>query len=347
MKNLNRKEVREKRQLLYNAENYMFNEYEFETGSRVVYDNFNFSIFVDDYCNADCGFCVAQLRYENKGQLYKRIKINDDVEYLKRLEEILIKVRPLNPSVSLTGGEPTKSSKLIPILKLLEKYNFRKRTITSNGSGLFDIVEGKPVIQYLIDYHITHLNISRAHYKENINKKIMKFKTNENYTSNELIEKISNYLKGKSPHIRMSCLLLKNGINSIEEMKKYMDYYINKGIDNFIFRELMDYDKNNMCNVEKMNYCRNNKIKLNNIWSVIDNDSLFKFKLNLLGYYYYVEIYDYKTATMASESANLIKLELEKNKHRDNVYEMVFHPNGNLNGSWVETEDILDEYKGY
>ena len=35
----------------------------------------------------------------------------------------------------------------------------------------------------------------------------------------------------------------------------------------------------------------------------------------------------------------------EKSNNQDVVYEMVFHPNGNLNGSWVDNEDILLEYK--
>lgn len=50
-----------------------------------VYGNCNLSIFVDDYCNADCKFCVAQLRYENKSKIYKKEKIEDDDEYFRRL----------------------------------------------------------------------------------------------------------------------------------------------------------------------------------------------------------------------------------------------------------------------
>lgn len=31
-------------------------------------------------------------------------------------------------------------------------------------------------------------------------------------------------------------------------------------------------------------------------------------------------------------------------EHQDRVYEMVFHPNGNLCASWVDSERILDRY---
>lgn len=352
MRNLDRFLARKKRQEIYCADDHPFRKFIFQQGVKNVYENFNLSIFIDDYCNADCSFCVAQLRYENKGQIYIKDKIINNEEYFKRLEDILIKIRPLNPSVSITGGEPTKSKRLVPILQLLEKYDFRKRTITTNGSGLFDTYDGTLVIEHLINYHISHINISRAHYNEEINQKIMKYKDFEHeYTSNEVICRASNYLKNAAqekksdvPHIRMSCLLLKSGISNTDDIKQYLDFYKQIGIDNFIFRELMDYDVNTMVNKEKMNFCLDNKIYLNDVWRDIDKEKDFEFELNILGYYYYVEIYQYKGVTVASESANLMQLENEKQKYMNNVYEMVFHPNGNLNGSWVDNEDILDEY---
>ena len=47
-------------------------DFNFEGKDKKVYSNVNFSIFVDDYCNADCKFCVAQLRYENMALAYKK-----------------------------------------------------------------------------------------------------------------------------------------------------------------------------------------------------------------------------------------------------------------------------------
>ena len=69
--------------------------------------------------------------------------------------------------------------------------------------------------------------------------------------------------------------------------------------------------------------------------------------LNILGYYYYVEIYKYKGCTIASESADLNQQYIEKEKNKDTVYEMVFHTNGNLCGGWIDNEEILDKYEGF
>ena len=317
--------------------------FKFDNLEKEVYSNCNLSIFIDDYCNADCKFCVAQLRFENRNQIYQKMRIKEDEEYYKRLDEVLEKLEPLNLSISITGGEPTKSPRLKRVLQLCEKHNIRKRTITTNGSGLLDIVDGKTILDHLIENHFHHLNISKTHYDENINKKIMCYKSG--YCSNDDLKKIIPYALAHNLRPRLSCLLLNNGIHTLDEIAKYIEFYEKYGIDNVIFRQLMDYDTNEMCNVEKMKYCQRNIVNLNDIWAKVDQDKRFKPIKNLLGYYYYVEIYNYNNVVVCSESADLKVLYVEKVQHPDVVYELVFHPNGNLNGSWVDNEDILMEYK--
>lgn len=334
--------IREKRQECYNLEDYEFNSFDFNGKEKQVYSNVNLSIFVDDYCNANCKFCVAQLRYENKGQMYRKEHIRDDDEYYKRLDEVLAFLRPLNPSVSITGGEPTKSHRLIPILQMIEKYGYRKRTLTTNGSGLFDTVDGKFIIQHITDNHFQHLNISKAHYDENINRHIMQYE--RGYCSNEDIKMIAAFAKTHNLRPRMSCLLLKEGIHDMNGIINYLNYFQSIGIDNIIFRETMDFDQNKMLNAIKMNYLNDNKVRLNDIWKKIDNDERFTPIRQLLGYYYYVEVYKYQNVDMVSESANLVKLYEQKEKASNTVFEMIFHPNGNLNGSWDDKEDVLLPY---
>lgn len=332
----------EKRQELFNVEDYSFTNFDFDGKERQVYNNANLSVFVDDYCNANCKFCVAQLRFENRGMQFKKRKIENDQEYFDRLDSVLSKIASLNPSISLTGGEPTKSNRLPEILRIINHHGLRKRTFTTNGSGLLDIYDGKTVIQYLIDNGFQHLNISKAHYNENLNKKIMNYISG--YCSNDMLKTIFTISKANNLRPRMSCVLLRDGISNLDEMIKYMEFYQNLGLDNVIFRELMDFDIKTMTNKKKVKYCSSNKIRLNNIWNAISNDDRFKPIRSLIGYYYHVEIFKYQNIDMCSERANLVKLYTEKEKNKDIVYEMVFHPNGNLNGSWVDNEDVLIGY---
>lgn len=136
-------------------------------------------------------------------------------------------------------------------------------------------------------------------------------------------------------------------INDMDGIIRYLDYYNSLCIDNVIFRETMDYDERAMRNHDKMAYLKENKVYLNDIWKCIDKDNRFTPVKQLLGYYYYVEIYKYQNIDMVSESANLVKLYEQKQIANDVVFEMIFHPNGNLNGSWVDDEDILLAYNPY
>ena len=132
--------------------------------------------------------------------------------------------------------------------------------------------------------------------------------------------------------------------DTIHKIMKDMDVPY---IDNVIFRETMDYDEQAMKNHDKMAYLKENKVYLNDIWKCIDKDNRFTPVKQLLGYYYYVEVYKYQGIDMVSESANLVKLYEQKQIANDVVFEMIFHPNGNLNGSWVDNEDILLAYNPY
>ena len=350
------KSLREKRHETYDINNYELVDYTFKDGGdRKVYKNFNFSIFLTDKCNADCKFCVAQLRYEHKNLMYNKEKIIPDTitpsdiryagykeKYLQRLEEVLSTIRPLNPSVSITGGEPTINPDLLmDVMYLVNKYNFRKRTLTTNGSYL-----SHNMIKKFAKYKLDHINISIPHYDPKVNHALMAMhplERNEFMILDSLKENI-DFIKNEGISPRISCLLTKEGISTVEDIKRYIDIF-NKyyWCDNFIFRQMMQHDKTAI-NQEKIEYCDKNVVYLDDIWKEMDKDEYFTPYLNLIGYYYYVEIYKHNNITIASEAADLNVQYNEKKKNKDLVYEMVFHPNGNLCGSWIDKEDILDKY---
>ena len=338
-------DYRYKRQELFDITKKNLIPFTFEDKERLVYSNVNLSLFLTDYCNASCNFCVAKLRYLVDRNEYLKPTIQDDELYFNRLEYVLKTVMPLNPSVSLTGGEPTYRHRIKRVCELLDKYNVRKRTITTNGTLLFNKIGKDRVIDLLIKNDFKHLNISRAHYDEASNFNIMKCK--------ELLDlkTISDTVKNTNLRVRLSCVLMNSGINSISEMKKYMEFASRYNVDNVVFRELMNYDEKQMdMNNPVHKYCSDNRIYLNDIWQQVDKDTDFTFENQVLGYYYYVEVYKYKNIDMVSESANIanIKKEKEHSLTLTNgvpvVYEMVFHPNGFLNGSWREWEDFLLTY---
>lgn len=335
--------LRRLRQKEFSASRYKTLPFSFEDKEREVYSNANLSIFVNESCNANCSFCIDQLRFENKGKTFTKGRIASDRDYFYRLEQILDYVRPLNTSISITGGEPTKSPRLARIIHLIDKYDFRKRVITTNGSGLLDIQEGKRIIDHLVDCGFHHLNISKTHYDEILNDRFMQFENS--YFTNDKMAEVVAIAKAGNLRPRLSCLLLKDGIHDVSGIVRYLDFYARLGLDNIIFRETMDYDEAIMLNYPKLEFLKRNKVFLNDIWAEIDKDSRFTPVTQVLGYYYYVEVYRYCNIDMVAESASLTSIDEQKEKARDMVFEMIFHPNGNLNGSWVDDEDVLLPYE--
>lgn len=337
------KHLRSLRQKGFSVSKYKTLPFYFDGKARNVYINANLSLFINESCNANCTFCIDQLRFENKGKTFTKGRIASDRDYFYRLEQVLDYVRPLNTSISITGGEPTKSPRLARILKLVDKYDFRKRVITTNGSGLLDIQDGKRIINHLIDCGFHHLNISKTHYDETLNDSFMQFENS--YFSNEKMAEVVAIAMAGNLRPRLSCVLLKAGIHDVPGIVRYIDFYTSLGVDNIIFRETMDYDEAIMRNYPKLEFLKRNKVYLNDIWNEIDRDSRFNPITQVLGYYYYVEVYRYAGVDVVTESASLTSIDEQKEKARDIVFEMIFHPNGNLNSSWVDDEDILLSYQ--
>ena len=281
------------------------------------------------------------------GKVYSKPSIQNDEEYYARVEEILLHVKSLNPSVSVTGGEPTHSPRLRRVCELLKKHNIRKRTITTNGTGLLNVYEdGKTVLDVLIENGFKHLNISKAHYLTSKNQHLMRY-GNRVELPDEDLAFIVRKANSNGLRVRLSCVLTKSGVGNVTEMKRYMEYAQGLGVDNVVFRELMRYNSEEIVKGRIYNFCEANRVNLTDVWNEIDKDGDFRIINQVLGYYYYVEVYKYQGVDMVSESADLKQIAVEKGKPSDTpiVYEMVIHPNGCLNGSWREEEDILLNYE--
>lgn len=313
-----------------------------------VYDNVNFSVHMGEACNADCQFCIAHLRYTDVGKIYQKPSIRYE-KYLSRLEKIMIDVKTVNPSVSITGGEPTIFVLLPEVLKILKSSGLRKRTMTTNGSGLYWKVPGHSdtILDRLGDYELEHLNISRAHYDIETNKRIMRME--KDFVVDGKLKEIIKEAKIKKMKVRMSCALLNEGVNSVEEIKKYLDWSNEIGCDNVIFRQLMNFDEDRATG-KIAEYCKAQSVDLVKIWEKMDKIKEYELFHTVLGYYYYVEVRKFDEMTVACEMADLKLIDDQVEKFSKKMggpvaFEMVYHPNGNLCSGWLEDRGIMSEYQ--
>lgn len=340
-------QLRQLRQQVFHPDPATFLNFEADQ-SWSVYHNANLSIHVTDKCNADCAFCIAHLRYLNDGNVYLKPEIEEDQRYYERLEQILMATAHLRPSVSITGGEPSVNRKLPTILNILARHNVRKRTITTNGTGLFHRTSnGSTVLEALADYQLEHLNISRAHDDTTRNAQIMVMQ--EHLMPEGRLQEIIQEAHRHGIKARLSCALLKHGISTVDDIMRYTDWAVGLGVDNVIFRQLMQFDEQRVQPGRIPIYCKEQAIALEPIWDFFDQHPAFELYHQVLGYYYYVEVRRYRGINVVSESADLRMINPQLSRYaqefgKPTAFEMVYHPNGNLCAGWNEHEQVMSAY---
>jgi len=314
-------------------------EIDFGAQRLLVYNNANLSIYSGQACNARCPFCVEELRPASRGTLLavqKAVELNSE-RYFGSLERVLESLKPLNPSVSVTGGEPSKDPRLPQILRQLSKFGSRKRTVTSNGSGLLDVHENRQIVDWIVDTGVKHLNISIAHPDPGRNARLMGFR--EGLTAAELACVIQKVKEGGA-RVRLSCVLLRDGVDSKEKILEYLQFAHSMEVDNVIFRQLMKADSSAYTENYVVKYSERARVYLEPLLDRISEDPAFIFQRQVVGYYYYVEVWKYQDIDVVFEEADLEQLERTKNGSKV-VHELVFHPDGSLASTWQPWDGVL------
>lgn len=303
---------------------------------RAVYANANLSIYSAEPCNARCTFCVEELRPASRGRELQRQKTTeqDDDRYFEALDATLKATAPLAPSVSITGGEASRDPRLPRILKLLASHGARKRVLTTNGSGLRDA----SILDAVCEAGLDHLNISIAHPDEALNARFMRF--SDSPTRPELL-RIVAAARAAGIRVRLSCVLLKEGIANGDDLRAYVAFAASVGVDNVIFRQLMKTDPATHARNHVVRYSDHNRVPLEPLLDALHDAADFIPVRQIMGYYYYVEVWRHGDVDVVFEEADLARLEAVKRADPTTVHELVFHPNGRLATTWQPWDGVL------
>lgn len=305
-----------------------------------VYANANFSIYSAQPCNAKCRFCVEELRPASRGidlSEQKRIEHNDEI-YFSALQASLDAVRPVEPTISITGGEPSLDPRLPRILQIASRYTTPRRTITTNASGLLDVRNGKRIIDWILESDIEHLNISRAHPDQRKNAKLMVMNDGLNLNDLQTVIRLANQ---NDSRVRLSCVLITGVTDSLAHIRQYLDFAQQLGVDNVIFRRLMKVDEQRMQRNFVVRFTERFRAPLECLLDEISEATDFSFQKQVIGYYYYVEVWRYRGIDVVFEEADLAHLETTKKSMPDVIHELIFHPHAQLASTWQPWDGIL------
>lgn len=308
---------------------------------RDVYANANLSVYSAQTCNARCAFCVEELRPASRGAelATQRTVETDDGRWFGALDRVLDAVqRGLRPSVSVTGGEPSKDPRLPRVLRTLAARDARKRTVTTNGSGLLDVREGQRVVDWIAETGVMHLNISRAHPDQDANARLMRYA--EGPTLDEMRAIVAAARAGGT-RVRLSCVLVGGAIASLEDLVRYVDFARSVDVDSVIFRQLMKTDERTVTPNFVVRFSDRKRVALEPLLDQVSGDSRFAFVRQIVGYYYYVEVWRSGGVDVVFEEADLARLEDVKRADPSLVHELVFHPDGKLASTWQPWDGVL------
>jgi MoaA/NifB/PqqE/SkfB family radical SAM enzyme len=171
---------------------------------------------VEKACNASCDFCITNFRETSDKEF---LRVND-------LEAVLSKYN--FDSIEITGGgEPLMHSKIADIANLCVAKS--RTQIYTNGVFYKRLrnVEG-----------LEFLSVSRAHYGDSINERIMGIKYD-----------IYKIFEAGFP-LKLSLLLLKSGVHSKDEVSHYLDWAHRHNVKKVIVRQLFDESYNGVLDGE-------------------------------------------------------------------------------------------------
>lgn len=225
----------------------------------------NLNIVIGYQCNCNCDFCIV------RGQEFKEIS---DTQYIRNLSNVLSKLKGLPIEITVTGGEPTIYTKrLLMVLELVKRYGFRHRTFSTNGTGLLDIIDNKPLIQLMKEYGAIHnLSISKMSLNDS---SLM----GADILSKQDLKRLALFCDVNNVDLRLSSNVMNKseGVRNYKDMLDYVKTSESLGIKSVIFREL----------VGNMNY----KISLKGISQDLKRDSRFKLIDTISSEIYTIEVY--------------------------------------------------------
>ncbi|PIN94875.1 hypothetical protein COU53_01825 [Candidatus Pacearchaeota archaeon CG10_big_fil_rev_8_21_14_0_10_30_48] len=301
---------------------------EVEINGRKWFAHPNINMYIDTTgaCNGDCDFCIAKTTF-------KRTEAPTD-KFLKGLERAIELTRHIHPSIQIVGGEPTLSSKVYPILDMVDGNRMRNPVIGTNGTGFND-----RLVDRINTSSIQHINLSRHHYNEDLNHEIMHlkpFSPNETFWGN---------LKNIDPRIdiRLQCNLIGGYIDSYESVIDFVEWSRDHGIHNLVFAQLTPLPRDDMYRSEIIDYVLSRQVDVNAIIESAEVNPEFSFEKYRGGVACYYEVWKYKGDTTVLFKFSDNKYLSMADRTERHLPDLVVHTDGTLCGSWNRNLKILSE----
>lgn len=277
-------------------------------------------------CNATCPYCVSKMT--GKEECTEEI---NERNFHKACE--FAQMSGVS-TVLLTGkGEPTLyMSHISRYLELINKYSFPFIELQTNG---IDLKEHPHAMKPWYDKGLTIVSLSCVHWDTEKNKEIL----GKNFVA---LEENIKLLHSYGFSVRVSCVMLNGRIDSIHQIKTFIDMCKSWEVEQFTIRPVSNDVKineadifNNTKKYEIYNWIKEREIDNNRIYDIDKFFNTDKDSTLLLELAHGAKVYDYCGQNISINSC------LTHSPNPDEVRQLIFFPDGKLRYSWVYPGAII------
>lgn len=273
-------------------------------------------------CNASCPYCVSKMTGKELGM--EEPKVNwrnfDKACRLAQVNQV--------STVLLTGkGEPTLfPEQITKYLENMKKYNFPLIELQTNALAFKNFGKYEEHLKKWYELGLNTISISIAHYKDTKNKEI--FTPNSEYNN---LEKVIKNLHSLGFSIRLSCIMMKDFTDNVEEVEKLAEFCKKNKVEQLTIRPVK-YSENSE-DKSVYEWTKNHQIsnkQIKNIYGYIEKNSK-----KLMSFSYGAFVYDFNGQNICCSDCLTIKPET------DEIRQLIFFPDGHLRYDWQYKGAIL------
>jgi molybdenum cofactor biosynthesis enzyme MoaA len=291
--------------------------------------NINLYVELASWCNGKCWFCINRVNYRQED--------TSDERFVASFDEVVRRVRFLDPTVQLAGGEPTiLPDRTRAVVELIRRHRLRKPVMTCNGSGL---VRDGALLDDLAPV-LAHINISRHHDDERQLNALMGFHNPLDNAS--LAEIVRGHPIGEK--LRLNCCLQVGGIETAADVHRYLEWALGMGVRNVCFSTLSRLPGDYMYQEEFVRLAGERYADLGPVVDAITGDPRFTFLKFHTGSHCMYEVWRY---THRDRTCVVVFATSDNNFARalddvDDLIELlVLHADGVLAGSWNRHRKVM------
>lgn len=296
-------------------------------------------------CSARCLFCSETL-VDDTAAGPMAAALRPGPAYFDGLRRALLALRDVPLSYSLSGLENTDDPDWL--LRLLETLRcapgagprIEERVLYTNGAGLADHADR--LLPALHAFGLSWLEWSRHHDHADANQAIMRFRAHERIAGQAVFEAALRQAAARMP-VRLVCVLQRGGIESADDIRRYLAWAGTLGVGTVIFREFSALPPQYRANATRRYIDAARVTVAGALQACLDAPWFLASHAPeaLTGGYYFWNARWRRRGGMevVFEASDYGVMRAHEDSGR--IYKLVYHANGNLCAGWQPERNVL------